>query len=275
MTKLHDGNPIGAEMRREIALRLAEIERERDVHILFAVESGSRAWGFPSPDSDYDVRFVYVHRLDWYLSIERHRDVIEEPLVGELDLAGWELRKALNLLLKPSQVMLEWLRSPIVYRADAAAMARLGELAARTAFRLPSTYHYLHLAESQYRRYINGRSEVPLKKYFYVVRPVLALMWLRLQPGRPVPMALPELRAGIDLPRELSAFLDDLLARKAVAKELGSAPRLPALDSLIEAEIEAARAGHADPAPKPAELLNEANALFRTLVRNEGVMPCC
>jgi len=261
---------IGAEMRRLIGERLDAIEREHDVRVLFAVESGSRAWGFASPDSDYDVRFVYVHRPDWYLSIGRRRDVIEEPLVGELDVAGWELRKALNLLLKPNPVLLEWLRSPIVYRAHPQAMARLAALGERTSYRLPSTYHYLHLAESQYRRFIDGRSEVALKKYFYVVRPVLALMWLRLHPDRPVPMALPDLRAALQIPAELAQFLDALLARKAATKELGAAARVPSLDALIEAEISAARASRPAASAASTALLDEANALFRALVREGG-----
>lgn len=256
---------VAPEMRALIGERLDAIEREHDIRVLFAVESGSRAWGFPSPDSDYDVRFVYVHRLEWYLSVERRRDVIEYPLMDELDVAGWELRKALNLLLKPNPVLLEWLHSPIVYRADAEAMARLATLAERTAFQRPSTWHYLHLAESQYRRFLHGRAEVPLKKYFYVLRPALALRWLRLNPGRPVPVALSELRAAVPMPSAVTMFLDDLLARKAVAKELGSSPRIPELDALIDTELESARP-HSAAVIQPADLLDDANALFRELV---------
>src|SRR4030095_590913 len=98
--------------------KLADIERAEDVRILFAVESGSRAWGFPSPDSDYDVRFLYVHKADWYLSIDPRRDVIELPIEGEFDINGWDLRKALQLLIKSNPVLLEWLRSPVLYRGD-------------------------------------------------------------------------------------------------------------------------------------------------------------
>lgn len=265
---------IGAEMRGLIGERLDAIERRDDVRVLFAVESGSRAWGFASPDSDYDVRFVYVHRTDWYLSVERRRDVIEEPLAGELDIAGWELRKALNLLLKPNPVLLEWLRSPIVYRADEDAMRAIIALGDRTAYRRPSTWHYLHLAQSQYRRFIDGREEVPLKKYFYVLRPILALMWLRLQPGHPVPMALPELCAATPQPPELSRFLDELLARKVATKELGATPRIAALDALIEAEIAAVQDSLGTLPDEVPELLGEANALFRAVVRREA-MSCC
>jgi hypothetical protein len=130
--------------------------------------------------------------------VETERDVIGLPIEGDLDINGWDLKKALALLIKPNPVLLEWLRSPIVYRADADAMARLAALGEQTAYLRPSRYHYLRLAEPQYRRYVAGRDTVRLKKYLYVVRPVLALRWLRLHPDHPVPMHLAALRAGGD-----------------------------------------------------------------------------
>jgi len=114
---------IGDEMRADIVDRLAAVESDFGVRILFAIESGSRAWGFPSPDSDYDVRFVYAHPTDWYLSLTPGRDVIELPIADDLDIGGWDLRKALKLLLRPNPVLLEWLSSPIRYRWDEAACA--------------------------------------------------------------------------------------------------------------------------------------------------------
>lgn len=89
-------------MREEILKRLTDIEGEEDVKIFYACESGSRAWGFPSADSDYDVRFLYRHPEEWYLSVdlEEKRDVIERPINDDLDISGWDLRKALKLLRK-------------------------------------------------------------------------------------------------------------------------------------------------------------------------------
>ena len=257
---------ISDDIRQLIDDRLDGIVRDHDVRILFAIESGSRAWGFPSPDSDYDVRFVYVHRPDWYLSIDARRDVIELPIEGDLDINGWDLKKALQLLIKPNPVLLEWLRSPIVYRAEKAAMTRLVALAEATAHLRPSLHHYLHLGESQYRRFIAGKQAVALKKYFYSLRPVLALRWLRKFPDTPVPMALPQLRAGLDLADDVSAFLDDLLARKAKTRELGDGPRVAALDALIEEEIAIARRAVGQPVRIAPRLVDEANALFRDLV---------
>ena len=257
---------VAREPRALIAERLDEIERVHDVRLLFAIESGSRAWGFPSPDSDYDVRFVYVHAADWYLSVDARRDVIELPIEDDLDINGWELRKALNLLIKPNPVLLEWLRSPIVYRADGEAMVKLIDLAEKTAHRRPSGHHYLQLCRSQYRRFVEGQERVKLKKYFYVLRPALALMWLRVNPDRPLPMNLGELRAGLDLPAGLSTFLDELLTRKALTREMGEGPRLVLLDSLIEAEIARAELALPQAEPDPSDLRAEANKLFRELV---------
>ena len=264
---------ISADIRVEIDQQLDRIETDNDVRILFAVESGSRAWGFPSPDSDYDVRFVYVRGLDWYLSIDARRDVIELPISGDLDINGWDLRKALNLLIKPNPVLLEWLRSPVVYRTDRVAMDGLTALGERTAHLRPSTHHYLHLCRSQYRRFIDGKDDVAVKKYFYALRPALALMWLRAHPDRPVPMDLPELRVGLDLSGPVSEFLDELLRRKAVTRELGAGPRVPALDALIEQAIEVAEAELATVAPPAESLFDAANALFRGIVM-EGA-GCC
>lgn len=257
---------LAAEKRSIISARLDEVERDEGVRILFAVESGSRAWGFPSPDSDYDVRFVYAREPDWYLAIEPRRDVIELPIDGALDINGWDLKKALSLLLKSNPVLLEWLRSPIVYRADEEAMKKIAILGEKAAHRQPATHHYLHLVESQYRRFIDGKSTVALKKYFYCLRPALALMWLRRRADEPLPMTLSALRAGLDLPAEISNFLDDLLRRKAVSRELGEGPRVSALDQLIETEIGLARERPGDADRVPAGLLDEANALFRELV---------
>ncbi|NIA68348.1 nucleotidyltransferase domain-containing protein [Pelagibius litoralis] len=257
---------VAREPRALIAERLDEIEHAYDVRLLFAVESGSRAWGFPSPDSDYDVRFVYAHPADWYLSVDAQRDVIELPIEGEMDINGWELRKALNLLIKPNPVLLEWLRSPIVYRADGEAMVKLLDLAEKTAHQRPCGHHYLQLCRNQYRRFIEGQERVKLKKYFYALRPAVALMWLRTNPGRPLPMNLGELRAGLDLPAGLSTFLDEMLARKALTREMGEGPRLVMLDALIEEEIARAERVLPDAEAPSADLHREANCLFRDLV---------
>lgn len=257
---------IAPDIRALINEKLDAVERAHDVNLLFAVESGSRAWGFPSPDSDYDVRFVYLRQPEWYLSVQSRRDVIELPIEGDLDINGWDLKKALQLLIKPNPVLLEWLRSPIVYRADGEAVVKLADLAEHTAHLRPSVHHYLHLCSSQYARFIAGKDSVKLKKYFYVLRPALALMWLRKHPTRTLPMNLGELRAGLNLSSALSQFLDELLARKAQTRELGEGPHLPLLDRLIEAEVAAAEASLLELTAPPPDLQTAADALFHDLV---------
>jgi len=263
---LPDPQAIAPAVLERILASLDAIEAREDVRILLAVESGSRAWGFPSPDSDYDVRFIYLHRRDWYLAIEPGRDVIEMPAEDVLDISGWDLKKALQLLIKPNPVLLEWLDSPIRYREDEAATAAMKALAVRTRYHVPASYHYRRLGEGQWRRHIDGRAQVSLKKYFYALRPTLALRWLRLVPGQRPPMDLPGLLAGLDLTAEVRDCIDALLVRKRVTNELGDGPRMPALDALIESELQRPDPVVAPTTPTRQDLVDEANALFRRLV---------
>src|SRR5258708_31381471 len=142
---------------------LAQVEAERHVRVLFACESGSRAWGFASRDGDYDVRFLYVHRRDWYLSVEDRRDVIERPIADDLDVSGWELRKALRLLRKSNPPLLEWLKSPVVYRHDPAFAVEVGALAAKFYSPRRCFAHYLHMAFGNWRADLRGPREVTPK----------------------------------------------------------------------------------------------------------------
>src|SRR5271154_5671921 len=157
MVSLKVFNWVGKELRR--------IEQAYDVRVLYACESGSRAWGFASQDSDYDVRFIYVHTRNWYLSIEDRRDVIEEPISDSLDISGWELRKALRLLRKSNPPLLEWLKSPVVYSQDGEFLAGFRELAAGYYSPVRCFAHYLHMASGNVREYLKGET-VWLKKYF-------------------------------------------------------------------------------------------------------------
>jgi uncharacterized protein len=256
-------NDIEPAICAQILDRLAAIEREEGARVLIAVESGSRAWGFPSPDSDYDVRFLYVKAKDWYLSIRPGRDVIERPIVDLLDYNGWDMRKALGLLLGGNPALLEWLASPIRYRIDDWVFDALVRHAELIDHRQAALQHYASLARGQYARLIDGRAVVELKKYFYTLRPALALRWLRQVPDGRVPMALPALLRDLDLPPELRDAIAELLQRKAATREMGDGPGLPAIDRLIEEEI--ARAP--DAARKRARTTPVTIAAFDTLFR--------
>jgi hypothetical protein len=222
-----------------IAAALDAVEREESVGIVFAIESGSRAWGFPSPDSDWDVRFVYARPTRWHLSLSPGRDVIERSLPDDIDLAGWDARKALNLLLAGNVALREWLCSPILYRAEPELLAAFRDLAAALPARASAVHHYRQLALRVTGRYLRESGEVNLKKYLYVLRPILALRWLRANAQGLPPMDLPALLAGSPLDPPAAAELSALLERKAKAAELGFGPRLPLLDALIAAELAA------------------------------------
>lgn len=195
--------------------KLIEIENEFDVRILYACESGSRAWGFESPDSDYDVRFIYVHNMDFYLSIDDRRDVIEMDINDLLDINGWDLRKVLRLYRSSNAALFEWLQSPLVYRKDEAFYQSLRSMTPQYFSLRAGLHHYTSMTRSCYEKELQGHT-VRLKKYFYALRPILAAMWIAQKHEAP-PMEFGKLRAL--LPAELNATVDKMLAIKAEADE--------------------------------------------------------
>jgi uncharacterized protein len=245
-----------------IDARLEGVARDEHVAIVLAVESGSRAWGFPSPDSDYDCRFLYVRRVADYLALFPARDVIETPLDAELDVNGWDLAKALRLLLKGNAVVIEWLMSPIHYRGDAAFRESMTALARRLSDRDLVARHYLHTGELQLKSYLAEGDTLPFKKLFYALRPAAALRWFRSHPGEAVPpMHMPELI--LDAPADVQAIAQELIARKAVTRELGHGPLPGPIAAFMREEFALARevfVGGRRPAPPQARA--EAQAFF-------------
>ncbi len=243
-----DIHPIAPEKRAAVLAELDRIERDHEVRILMACESGSRGWGFSSPDSDYDARFIYVHRQPWYLSVneatgpgQAQRDVIELPIDDELDVSGWDLRKALRLVSKSNPTLSEWLRSPIVYRQDDAAVSALVQAVDQFHSPLGSWWHYYNMASSNYRGYLRGE-RVRTKKYLYVLRPLLACRWIECEPGPP-PMAF-ELLLDRLLPEgPVRDAIDQLLVVKRASAEVTDGPRVAAISGYIEAELDAMAAG--------------------------------
>ena len=164
-------------MRQKILQRLAEIESKYDVKVLFAVESGSRAWGFASKDSDYDVRFVYIHRKEWYLSLIEGRDVIEElDPDGVLDLAGWDLKKALILMGKGNCAVAEWLNAPFTYYRNEDFFDSISSLKDEYLRKVSAVNHYYHMAMNHDKRYLEKRG-CELKRFMYHLRGLLAAKW--------------------------------------------------------------------------------------------------
>lgn len=222
-------------MRDKIQLELEKIEKENDVNILFAVESGSRAWGFPSKDSDYDVRFVYIHQVDWYLSINEKRDVIEYPISDALDISGWDIRKALQLFAKSNPALLEWIRSPIFYSKNSDLPERLQKISEDDFDPKATMYHYLHMASKNYREFLQEES-VKLKKYFYVLRPILACKWLE-EKGTLPPVEFEKLMNKLALKQNLLAEINDLLIKKKSGVELDAGPKITLLNEFLEEQI--------------------------------------
>lgn len=255
-------------MTTQILETLAQIEHDEDVRILYACESGSRAWGFESADSDFDVRFLYVRRPDWYLSIdvEHRRDVIELPISEELDVNGWDLRKALMLFQKSNPPLLEWLGSPIVYREHSPLAARLREL--RTTFLNPIAcrYHYLRMAQNNFREYLRGPT-VRVKKYFYVLRPLLAVRWIDANLGT-VPTEFDRLVEAVVPSGAVLDAITNLVARKRVGLESDAEPRIAPLSEFIEADLARLEAETPTLMP-PSGDVEVLNSLFREVLRDE------
>lgn len=255
------------EMNEEITTRihdeLKRIEQAEDVTVVYACESGSRAWGFESNDSDYDVRFIYLRRTDWYLTIQNKRDVIEKPIDDELDVSGWDVPKALQLLRKSNPPLLEWLQSPIVYKQTSTFVERLRGLMDEYYSPISCMYHYLHMAENNFRKYLK-EEDVWTKKYFYVLRPVLACVWIERGLGV-VPIEFEDLVAQVVDEAELKHEIDALLVKKRAGAELDRGPRNPILSGFLETELARLRAEAQPPAKTrdPATL----DSLFVEILR--------
>ena len=255
---------IDERVRAHVVGWLRRIEIEENVRVLFAIESGSRAWGFASPDSDYDVRFVYAHPQNWYLRLHDGRDVIERPLDHELvDLAGWDVRKALRLLLKSNPPLYEWLCSPLVYLENGGFRHAAKTLFERHASSKALAHHYHHIARGQWRAEIDGRTEVRLKKYFYILRPLLSLQWIA-EKGTTPPMQMPSLLAGCAIKSDLRLAIDDLMALKKSTPELGERSRIGDLDAWIRERLDTLNPENLHLIDHiRSETLMEADTLFR------------
>ena len=238
--------------------KLCEIEEQENVTILLAVESGSRAWGFASPDSDYDVRFLYVRPKEYYLRLQKRRDVIEYMLDDVLDINGWDIDKTLRLMRGSNPTLLEWLSSPIVY-AEHPFASRLREASRDYFLSKPGLHHYLSMAAGNYREYLKGDS-VRLKKYFYVLRPLLACRYI-LEHGTPPPMLFDTLlRSQMD--EALISVVERLAEQKRQTPELGEGPRAEALNDFIEAELPVLEARISRLPDRPKLGWEPLNALF-------------
>ncbi len=268
---MSDEEIVGGAVRTEILRRLRAAETEHEVRILYACESGSRAWGFASPDSDYDVRFIYVSNSEWYLSfdVERRRDVIEYPITDEIDCSGWDIRKALYLLTRTNGALIEWLNSPVRYIERGSFAASLRAIAPEVANPVALCYHYSHTARGNAREYL-FKEQVRLKKYFYVLRPLLAIRYIEQGVGVP-PVEFARLLDSV-LPVSLRPSIDRLLELKRNTEELGMGAQVPEINQFVEQELErhgSVFSGQGRPeVPGKEDVYAQLNNIFRAAVRS-------
>ena len=222
------------DIEKEINEKLDEIEQKENVRVLHAIESGSRAWGFASPDSDYDVRFVYVRKKEDYLRLYEPRDVIEWQLDEVLDINGWDLRKALKQFARGNATLFEWSGSPIVYRTTP-EWKKITAAAEKYFSEKSAVYHYYGTANKTYNEYLTG-DKVRYKKYFYALRPLLASMYI--EEKHSVPPVLFDELLKLNLSEELRTAIDELLEIKKRTTEKEENPQLPVIKKFIETEIE-------------------------------------
>jgi predicted nucleotidyltransferase len=228
-------------MRKKIQEYLFEIERQKGISILYACEAGSRVWGFPSVDSDYDVRFIYMKHpvIEHYLAlnVENMRDVVEYKNEEPFDFDGWDLRKSLKLLKKCNPSLYEWLEAPeeFVYWKDADFVKMMKEVMPKYYSYPALCYHYLHMAKGNYRDYLQGE-EVWRKKYFYVLRPMLAVMYL-MEFNKVPPLHFEDLVEATVYPGKVYDAIRALLFEKLAGNELDIGPRIPEISDYINENL--------------------------------------
>jgi len=222
-------------MQKEIKLKLKEIEKERDIEILFAVESGSRVWGFASENSDWDIRFVYKKPLQEYIKIGKGKDTIE-LMDKDLDFSGWDIHKALGLLGKCNPSLVDWLSSNIIYKNGKIRKNMLAYLKNHFSPRA-NGYHFLNMAKKNYDKYIQKRKQVSRKKYLYVMRSIIALDYIK-RNLTVAPIVFSNLVKQAKISKGIKQEIKTLLDEKKRNSEDVIGPRIPILDKYIENSIE-------------------------------------
>lgn len=217
-----------------VLMKIKEIEGKEKIKVLHVIESGSRAWGFASPDSDYDVRFIYVRNRDFYLSLRENKDFIDWELNEILDINGWDLKKALQHFHKSNATLFEWSQSPVVYYTTKEWQQFYQNIVVNYFACKPALYHYYGTAKKNYYEHL-CEDMVKYKKYFYVLRPILACKWIE-EKKSPPPVLFDDLKRAV-LEDEMQGLVDDLLAKKVKMSESDKAPRIDKINQYIEEKL--------------------------------------
>lgn len=250
---------VSEAMVQQVHALLDEIERERGLRVLFACESGSRAWGFASNDSDYDVRFIYAYPLGQYLRLRSPVDAFDRQAPHDIDAGGWDIRKAAELMRRSNPPLMEWIDSPIVYRADPTVLAKLRGLRAIYFDAKKAVFHYLSMASQVWTGYLSGQPTPVRKKYLYALRPLACVRYIEQHRKQP-PTRFEDVLARIDWPVAVMAQVRDLVARKKANTELGAGNADEVLNAHIAASlVEGQRVGENLP---PNDQPNDALDLF-------------
>ena len=222
-------------MREEIIQELKILEQEKDFKILYAIESGSRAWGFASKNSDWDVRFIYIHPKNWYLTIDKEKDNYNKILENDIDLSGWDLQKTLKLLQKSNPALLEWLNSSIVYIKNDRFLNEMKELAQYYFNPKSCMHHYLSMAKNTHRDYFQTE-QIVLKKYFYLFRPILAAEYI-MKHQKIAPLEFDKLLNASEIPSNVLLEIQLLLEKKRNSIEKDLIPSNKVLNSYFELKM--------------------------------------
>jgi predicted nucleotidyltransferase len=249
-------------MEELIQKQLTKIETNNAVKILYACESGSRAWGFPSPNSDYDVRFIYVHELDWHLSLLDKKDTIDLPINNDLDIGGWEIKKALGLLWKSNAPLLEWLQSPIVYQTNSVFIHEIQHFCQTCFSPIGAMHHYLNMSK-KYFEACQESNQVKLKKYFYALRTVISGIWIR-EKGTMPPIELAQMYEIV--PQEVQDKIQALIEIKSAQNEDYLHRREPVIDLFLKEAI-MKNEGIANELPSGKGDLEKLDNFYRKIVK--------
>ncbi len=249
-------------MRQEIINKLKEIEKREHVKIIYAIESGSRAWGFESIDSDYDVRFIYVRKKEDYLCLDEKSDVIELPIDEVFDISGWDIKKALKLLYKSNPSLLEWFASPIVYKETKEA-SYIREVIPLYFSQKKSYHHYQNMAKTLLK-YMN-KEKVPVKKYLYILRCILSSQYIIHNKKQP-PIEIEKL-IEYELPNELREDINKLLMIKKNSNEKQYVDHISSLDEFIVNSLQERDTSSLVDGESSWELLNE---VFRKVIEKNS-----
>ena len=251
-------------MKDTIVENLKKLEQQNDIKVIFAVESGSRSTGIPSQDSDYDVRFIYVHRLEWYLSIDEKRETLEVPITDHLDLNGWELRKSLRLLRKSNPNLYEWLHSGIQYAKVTTFLEKMNSLEREAFSAKPTLFHYLNMAKRNATDFFHSEI-IKTKNYFYVLRPVLACLWIekyRTFPPNELRNLVPKLIQTAEIKQEIETIIE----RKVAGITETRKDELQKLNQFLELELVRIEKVAYNWSEKKEDITPQLNKLFREIL---------